>query len=215
MEQEGQILDCRLSLPSNIFLISKSNAGKTSLLKVIHKKRHEIFKEPITRTIFVYDGPMGQFEEFIRENPEVEFAKEIPQIPHDSTDKILLLIDDEMQRLSGQNNKLLNEIVTKFTHHVYKGATIISQQTLYPKNFSVATSQANVFILFPNRRNWRSIEYLNSQVFPEQKHFLRSCLLDVAQTPYGFLVVDVENLENGGVRNFLWDKLDSKVYSPS
>lgn len=196
-------------------ILSKSSGGKSTILRSICVNRNKIFKTPITRVIFVYDGPQQQFADFAAKNPDVEFYRELPEISEDSVDSILVILDDYMNKSSQENNKLLNNIVTRHTHHLFKGATIISLQTFFPKNFAVASSQANVLILFPNKRNWKSVEYLSQQIFPDSRHFLKSALQDVAKKQFGFLVVDVENLESGGVRNFLWPTMDEKVYFPS
>lgn len=144
-----KLFDYRLSIPCNICVIGKSNCGNSSILRTLCEKRDQIFKSNITRVIFVYEGPL----DFARNNPEIEFHREIPEIPEDSTDSILTILDDCMTRLSQKDNTLLNNLVTRYTHHIFRGVSIISLQTISPKNFGLASTQTNVLIIFPNQRS--------------------------------------------------------------
>lgn len=211
---DSKILDCRIKLPSNILCIGKTNSGKSFLLQSIIEKSALIFDKAITKKYFVHKGSTEHFADFKRRNPEVIFTNEIPDIPANSKDICLVVYDDYMSIFSVEKNKTLNDIFTINTHHHYRGCTIVTLQASHPKNFAIAHLNTSYLVLFPNERNLKSADLFNRQIFPENKNFLRDCLKDVSKTKYGFIVVDITSNSETLVRNFLWPKMDAKIYLP-
>jgi len=196
--------------------IAPSSSGKTWFVLDLLSKKDVIYNTTSKHIYYVYTHYQQIFDDYKAKHSDITFTKEIPDIPENNPDKIIIVLDDLL--VSHNNSKNSKEITEWFianSHH-RNAAVIATWQYLFPKFLKTVSTNASYYVLFPMKRDKQSLDILNRQLFPEFPNLIREALDDIQKTNYGFLLIDctAEAKFPSRLRNFIYPRLDSKIYIP-
>ena len=174
-----------------------SIAGKTSVIFNILKHKEQLYTKPTEGIVYCYSVHSPDFDSLSSEN--IEFVQGIPSV--ESLEKWctkfgglhwILVFDDLIDSLV--ESHLATEIAIKYSHH-YNFSTIISSQNIFFQGKGSRTQSLNSHYIILTRtcRDLKQINYLGSQIFPNQtKAFLavyKDCMDHpiANQIPYLFI----------------------------
>jgi len=205
-----------LQFPSTLICVATSFSGKTWLILDLLRKSKLVYNVNIAKIYYVYTHYQAIFDEFKAEVLNVVFTKEIPDIPENNVDNIIIVLDDLLvKHNSSKNSSTITEWFIANSHH-RNVAVIVTWQTLFPKHLKTVATNATYYILFPMKRDRQSIEILNRQLFPESPKLLREALEDVEKTKYRYLFINCSATAAFPfrLRNFVYAIKDAKLYIP-
>lgn len=199
----------RIKTPTQIHLYAPSMAGKSTLiLKIIRYSKH-LFDQDFAHVI--YCSPLAlenddsdyvsELRAVCRESQKVlEILGKIPSIEEISefgggdtsqgSHPVLLVLDDVMCL---ENLEALNKLSSLISHHK-KISLVLALQNAFQRNkstdfVSVARNCTGKFILWQTA-DMRYITQLNTNMFPERKHFLLDCLRAAKAMGLNYIYLD-------------------------
>jgi len=213
---EPTVFDCKLKFPATCLVFGNSNSGKTELIFSLLKNRERVFGQPINHVYFIYTILQERFNEIANEDSTIKFIKDFSEVPDTKQEKTIIVFDDKMNDFM-TNKKSKNEILDIFfrqSHH-RNFFVFVTMQALFGHGIRQAVLNAPYQIIFPMLRDLKMLDYLNNQMFPEKKTFLRKVMEDVCKEKYGYLLLDCTDIHNNfRIRNFVYPVKNAKVYIP-
>ena len=106
---------------SNVLIQASSSGGKTHFLKQILEQKADLFFEPVTCTIIIYEHWQSLYDEMLDNDPNIIFSREIPsqeQLEEWVKDHrhSILCVDDKQLELA--NSPQGAAIFMKLSHHL-------------------------------------------------------------------------------------------------
>jgi len=210
------VFDYRIETRSRIILSAPSSSGKTWFILDLIDKKDKVFSESIDKVVYIHSIDQPIFHTFAVTHPDVIFANEPPTLPSDSSTSTLLVFDDYMLiQEKGKDKHSIEDYFVRLSHHL-NITIIVTWQALFPPGSKLLSVNASYLIIFPSRRDTSSIDILNRQMMPEYPTFLRGIMSDLRKTKYSYLLIDNTPRQSEPLRfrNFIYPRLDSKVYVP-
>jgi len=211
---EDSIFDYTIKTGSRIIVSAPSGAGKSVFILDLISKKEFVFESKIDKVYYVYTIYQPLFEEFASTHSDVVFTSSVPEIPKGNKLNILLVLDDFMlMQESGKDNKEIKDYFIRLSHHL-NVTLIVTWQCLFPKNLKMVSLNSSYFIIFALIRDLTGIDVLNRQICPDSPGFLKSIFKELRLTPFSYLVIDntPQQNEKFRFRNFVYPKIDSKIY---
>ena len=193
--------------------------GKTTFVLDLIRRRREIISEEMEQVIYLYTEHQSKFDEFKKENPEVEFTTDMDWIDDEIvTDekKTLIIFDDKMIDFSGKENDEICKWFTMKCHH-RNTSVILLLQNAYAANLRTVSINSMYLAYMNNPRDKTSVYSLGRQIYPGRPAFLPICYdRAVSRRPFGYLFFDFHQLTNNKyrVRSSLYPTPDCEIYVP-
>jgi hypothetical protein len=180
--------------PFTCIIAGPTQSGKTVFTKQMLKNANFLIQPPPTRIIWAYG------EENLHQNEEIQnivdipitFVKGLPDVEDiDDKDRNLLILDDLMSDVSKSDT--ISNIFTRASHHRNMSVIFIVQNIFHQgKTMRDISINAKYTVLFKNPRETSQIQYLNRQIFPNNKNFLVDAYRQATQRPHGYLILDFD-----------------------
>ena len=190
--------------PSNILVAGPSQSGKTSFVSELLKDKHRYFR-PVPPSVHYCYGVMNKLMPEMKRYG-VQFHEGLPD-GEKTIDRWfkkkpgILVLDDLMEE--GGNSKMLQDIVTKYSHH--KDLTIIYlTQDFFPAGRFAKTINRNFhyMIAFNNPRDGVGLRNVLQQAFPGRWWVVLDTIQPLLDRPHGYVMFDFHPLALNGLRIF-------------
>ena len=110
----------------------------------------------------------------------------------------LVILDD---LLTDVYSKQACELFTRGSHHRNLSVILITQNLFHQGRFCRDISlNAHYIVAFKNVRDKEHFTFLASQLYPEDSVGLYNAYLDATKEPYGYLLLDLTQNKNDGLR---------------
>lgn len=215
---EPDVFDAKLRFPGSMCIFAKSQSGKTELVFKMLKNRQQVWNRTIPRIYYVYSVFSPRFDEIKAEMPEINFLTSFRDVPETGGEPTIIVHDDK--QLDYETNKEeLNYLLSVF----FKGCHhsniffICTFQTIFTQNPGLRKVFLNsvYHVVFFNQRDQRTLDRLNTQIFPESRSLLRTAMRVASQEPFAFLLIDCSQQAhiNFRIRNFVFPTANALVFS--
>lgn len=178
-------------------LVGQSGSGKTQFINKILKHKDSMFDETTTLKIRYYYGIWQDlFNEMIDSIEGISFHEGLPieedllSFTHPNEHTILIL-DDIMHLAS--NSHVIELIFTRISHHRFCTCFYLMQNAFIKGKNQVTIAMNTKYIeFFRSPRSLMQLQYLNSQIFPNNKGLLVKAYSDIMNIhDYGYLIIDL------------------------
>lgn len=182
------ILVCENSLinhPASILICGMSLSGKTFFTQKLVENLHKIFNPIPTEILFSYSEDQPLYNNF---SSNVNFFKGLDIPPNENNNKRLVIIDDQMNKSA--NDKSIQSLFVKGVHHSSTSVIYITQNMFNSGRFArdIRLNSHYMFI-FKSPTFVSQIQYLNRQLFPQNKDFLVDAYKKATSKPHSYLLV--------------------------
>jgi len=110
----------------------------------------------------------------------------------------LVIIDDLLKDVY---SKQVCDLFTRGSHHRNISVILITQNVFHQGRYCRDISlNAHYVVAFLNVRDKKQFMYLANQVYPEDSLGLYNANLDATHTPHGYLILDLTQVTNNGLR---------------
>ena len=144
----------------------------------------------------------------------VELVEGIPILPECSDDSILLVVDDQMDKINADVSRLF----TKGSHH-RNISVIYIVQNVFDKNkdFRTVSLNTHYLVVFNNPRDRTQVVHLAKQMYPGQTDYVKDAFSKAVKNPYGYLLVDLKQTtpDTYRLRSYIFPGENQEVYLPS
>ena len=182
----------KLRHPFTFCCVGPTGCGKTVFIKKLLKNVNTMFDPIPEKIIYVYSIWQNIYTEILQEKPSIEFIQENIDIESLDSDKInLLVLDDLMEET--KNSQDVSKIFTKASHHRNISVILITQN-LFVQGKQTRTISLNTHYMsiFKNPRDKAQFSFLARQMFPGNSKFLSESYEDATKTPHGFIFLDIK-----------------------
>lgn len=186
----------RFKHPFTATCAGPTQVGKSWFLKEFLHYRREMIDPPPDKVIWFY----GIYQELFDKIPDVTFIEGFPSNFRDYLGtNTLIIIDDLMSEVG--NDKRLTYLFSKGCHHLSMSVIFVTQN-LFHKGSEIRDSSLNsqYLIVFKNRRDQSQIMHLGRQLYPGRVKFFREVFDDATKEPFAFLLIDLRNQTDEGMR---------------
>ena len=190
--------DLKFKHPFSCIVSGPSGSGKTSFVRRFLQNRRDLCTEPIFAGGIVWCyGEKSAVPSDLPANYRIHEG-----VPEDfgnaNADPSLVILDD---LLTDVYSKQVCELFTRGSHHRNLSVILITQNLFHQGRFCRDISlNANYIVAFKNIRDKKLFMYLASQVYPEDSVDLYNAYLDATKEPHGYLVLDLTQNTNDGLR---------------
>ena len=179
-------MDPRMKHPFTGIVAGPTACGKSTLVKNIIAKRHELIDPAPEHVMWFY----GEWQSMYETMSDVEFVEGLPNVKTlDGKKRTLLILDD----LMSETDKSVTNLFTKVSHH--RNLSILHLvQNVFDQNKHTRTISLNAhyLIVFKNLRDASQITHLAKQMYPGHVRFLQEVFADATSKPYGYLLIDLK-----------------------
>lgn len=185
--------------PSSIAVCGPTGTGKTFWVKQLIKHMAHVFVDNMYqphKVLFCYSIYQTLYKEMSIEMPDIVFHQGLPSLEmiyRMAKEGPMLVVLDDLVHKVVENTEMLMLFV-QGSHHMNISVVYMSQN-LYQRGKHARTIALNVkyIVLFANPRDGQQIKYLGRQIFPHDGDYLLQAYDDaVSQSPYGYLLIDLQ-----------------------
>ena len=178
-------------------LVGQSGSGKTRFIKKLSENKNYMFEENIPLKIRYHYGIWQDlFNELLDTIPGISFHEGLPleddllSFTNPKTHTILIL-DDIMHLAS--NSQVIELIFTRISHHRNCSCFYLVQNAFIKGKNQVTIAMNTKYIEFLRPpRSLMQLQYLNSQIFPNNKGLLIKAYTDIMSIhDFGYLIIDL------------------------
>jgi len=190
--------DMKFKLHFSCIVSGPSGSGKTSFVRRFLQNRRDLCTKPIFAggVVWCY-GEKSAFPCDLPANYRVHEG--VPEDFGSANSQPSLVILDDL--LTDVYSKQVCELFTQGSHHRNLSVILITQNLFHQGRFCRNISlNANYIVAFKNVRDKKQFMYLASQVYPEDSVGLYNAYLDATKEVYGYLLLDLTQNTNDGLR---------------
>jgi len=144
-----------------------------------------------------------KLEVFSKEHKSIEFEPNLPKIK--DVENCLIVFDDYMTKMSGEDNRFFTDFVTREVHHI-NASVILILHNMFSKNMRTISLSTTYIVFFKQVRDKTTVKILGKQMFHCFPGYLDSVYEHCVKKAYGFLFIDMHVLSNDKFR--LRNKVD-------
>jgi hypothetical protein len=215
---QPQIFDCSLQFPGTLCVYGSSQAGKSTLVLEIIRRRKEVFNYQNSESIYyVYTSWQSKFDIIKNEVPTIQFVASYTDVPVNLQNSIIVFDDHQLIFQTNAAARLyVTDIFQRKAHHNNLFCVCILQ-TIHNNKLRSLALNSTYQLYFPSIRDNLQIAFLNREYFPHHKNFLIDVVKTVLKTPHGFMLIDCNRntCERFRVRNFIVPSEKSMVFIPT
>lgn len=190
--------DIRLKVPFNLICVGSSQAGKTTWIRNLLARRHELLTEVPDKIFLFYKikqdiyndmVSLGYVDELIDVSHEFPSLDKIHEMiePFRTTNGSMIILDDVMTEV----NKDFEQLFCNSNHHYKCNICFLSQNLFYQdKSFRTMSLNTHYLILFKNNRERLQASVLARQVNPENPNYIIQSYQDATKKPHSYLMFD-------------------------
>lgn len=186
----------RFQHPFTATCAGPTQVGKSWFLKEFLYYRREMIHPPPHKVIWFY----GIYQDLFNEIPEVTFVEGFPSnFKEYLGTRSLIILDDLMTEL--ENDKRLTYLFSRGCHHLNMSVIFVTQNLFHQgKEMRDVSLNSQYLIVFKNRRDQSQIMHLARQLYPGKTKFFREVFDDATKIPFAFLLIDLRNQTDEGMR---------------
>lgn len=188
--------DLRLKSPSTLLISGPSSSGKTTLVREIMKRPHDVYDKKILQVVYCYSCYQPVFEEMKKEiSIPIQFVEGITS-DLKPPPRTLLVIDDLQD-----SSDLISKWFIKDSHHsdcdvIYLVQNLFSQN----KGHRTCNLNSHALIAFKNPRDKLQISCLAKQICPSNNKFLMSAYEQSTVLAHGYLFINLQQTTSDVLR---------------
>lgn len=175
--------------PCTISLNGPSRSGKTCfIINLVNNMEKHIGGRPIKQILWCYKNE-NSIPIVLKENPIVQFHKNIPTNLDEIMSDTLLIFDDCMM---DSFSKEITEIFTISSHHNNLSVILVLHNLFHQSKFSRNIALNTQYIVyFRNPRDLSSISHLTRQLMPSNSKNLQKLFNEELNKPFTYLIIDL------------------------
>ena len=197
--------------PFTCLIAGPTGCGKTEWVIRFLSNVKELIYPPPTRIVYSYSEWQPSYS---RLPDNVELVEGLPILPEYSDQNMLLIVDDQMDRI----NPNISRLFTKGSHHRNISVMYIVQN-LFDKNkdFRTISLNSHYLIIFNNPRDRTQIVNLAKQMYPGQTEYVKDAFCKAVRDPYGYILIDLKQTtpDTYRLRSRIFPGEIQEVYVPS
>jgi hypothetical protein len=211
-------LDFSLRHPFTFSVVGMTGCGKTSLVLSLVERRREVISVELEKIIYIYSENQPKFEEFQLKHPNLvifsQDMEEIRGITSENKLNTLIILDDKMLDISGQENEEIISWFIKGSSH-RNCSIIILLHSMFPPKMRTISINTKYMVMYSNPRDRLTIWNLGRQMFPGRPQFLPSAYEKAVAFPFGYLFFDFHHLTNAKyrLRSSIYPQPNCRVYA--
>ena len=178
-----------LNHPCTVQVVGMTNSGKTTLVSRMIKERETLFSEKIQTVIYVYKLDQPLLQELRNYDKTIIFTQDISEALGFVKGKSLMILDDQLTTISGEQNQLVNDLFTVGSHHLSCSLILISQ-ALFGRNLRLISINTVYLIILKSPRDKASIINLGKQFCPNQAKYISEAYRLSNAAPYSHIFFD-------------------------
>lgn len=184
----------QLKHPFTCLIAGPTGSGKTHLIRNILKSYKNIFfnlNKPVIKVLWAFGQWQPLLNFFISDNVITKHHEGIPSeeiITEFKPD--IMIFDDLLTEFDKENNKKLENIFIKKSHHL-NISVIFAVQNLFYKSLRTISLNSKYIILLKNPRDANQISALAKQIFPNNPKILSEAYYNATRSSYGYLLIDL------------------------
>jgi len=188
--------------PATIVLSGSSGCGKTTFVKQLLARKHEMFDCNFEKILWCYGEPSAK-----PDIDGIEYYHGIPEvIENTGSGHMLIIIDDLMTECY---NKQICDIFTRGSHHQLISCIILNQVLFYKSPVSRTISlNTKYLICFKSPRDKRQFEYLARQMYPQNSKELVRVFNEATSQAYSYFIIDFGQETNE------WLRFKTDIFNP-
>ena len=200
--------------------IGQSGSGKTQFIYKVLKNKNVIFdNNPPQKIRYYYGIWQDLFTEMLEVIDGISFHEGLPTEEElleftDPNIHSLIILDDIMHLAA--NSQVVELIFTRISHHRCCSCFYLQQNAFIKgKNQMTIAMNTKYIEVFRSPRSLMQLQYLNSQIFPNDKNILAKSYKDIMSTHnFGYLVIDLTALciDELRIRSQIFPSDDTIVY---
>ena len=195
-------MDVRFRTPANFYICGQSQSGKSYLVRYMLCHLEKLFHAVPNKVIYCYGEYQKEFDELLKTLPFVEFIEGFPSNLYEMTEgceNSQVILDDLMSQCS--NDQRMSDLFTRGSHHRGISVLFLTQNLFPPGKLSRTISlNSHYMIIFRNPRNSLGIATLARQMYPKNSEYLLESFNDATTRPYGYLLLDLDQLTPQNMR---------------
>ena len=177
--------------------IGQSGSGKTQFIyKVLENKNVMFGSNPPQKIRYYYGIWQELFAEMLKVIDGLSFHEGLPTEEEllaftDPNTHSLIILDDVMHLAA--NSQVVELIFTRISHHRCCSCFYLQQNAFIKGKNQITIAMNTKYIeVFRSPRSLMQLQYLNSQIFPNDKNILSKSYKDImAEHKFGYLVIDL------------------------
>ena len=190
--------DLKFKHPFSCIVSGPSGSGKTSFVRRFLENLRDLCTESkFSGGVSWCYGEKSAVPSHL--HADIRIHEGVPE-DFDSANKepSLVILDD---LLTDVYSKQVCELFTRGSHHRNLSVILITQNLFHQGRYCRDISlNAHYIVAFKNVRDKKQFAYLASQVYPEDSVGLYNAYLDATKEPYGYLLLDLTQDTNDGLR---------------
>jgi hypothetical protein len=167
-----------------------TECGKTSLVLLLVERRREVISVELEKIIYIDSENQPKFEEFQLKHPNlVIFSRDMEEIRGITSENKLntiIILDDKMLDISGQENEEIISWFIKGSSH-RNCSIIILLHSMFPPKMRTISINTKYMVMYSNPRDRLTIWNLGRQMFPGRPQFLPSAYEKAVAFPFVYL----------------------------
>ena len=200
--------------------IGQSGSGKTQFIYKVLKNKNVMFdNNPPQKIRYYYGIWQDLFTEMLEVIDGISFQEGLPteeELLEFTDPNIHLLINlDDIMHLAA-NSQVVELIFTRISHHRCCSCFYLQQNAFIKgKNQMTIAMNTKYIEVFRSPRSLMQLQYLNSQIFPNDKNILAKSYKDIMSTHnFGYLVIDLTAhcIDELRIRSQIFPSDDTIVY---
>jgi hypothetical protein len=176
--------DLLLKHPFTCLVAGPTMCGKSVFVQSLISHASEMITPRPERIVWCYGGG---WQESFANFPNVEFISGLHFTQKDSSQPVLLIIDD----LMCETDESVTKLFTKGCHHQNMSVIYIVQNLFHKgKEQRTISLNSNYLVVFKNPRDVSQITHLAKQIAPGNTRMVYDAFRDATSHPFGYLFFD-------------------------
>jgi hypothetical protein len=206
-------LQLKLRSGSTMSICGPSRSGKTFLVCEMIKNKHLVFEDSFDTIIFCHGENQPLLDDLRHYDKTIKFTKSLIEADNLVYKRTLMVVDDKILDLVGEQNDLISRLFVEGSHHrdIF---VIIILQNLFTKGLRLLSINSSYLIVTKSPRDISSIINLGKQFCPKNSKYLMEAYKRATTKIGGYLLFDftMQCPDKLRVRNSVFISDDLEIY---